>query len=221
MRLIEFNTKTSFPPTVEITKDQVLELLRTRGEKFFKLFNYKLGYNLLRVNSPLNTVNFISRSPDDRKPKDTYIKFHDTLDKKLEEAGFKARRSNSIFCRGSSLTMCNKIARRIFPLDDFDYTWCHSGDLMLDYNLGINAWRRGEEIEAGSRKFEDPDTGAQMYLDLKNLTPDEFIELYGFHNTRLQSAIMQRNEIYIHGNYIAVGDDNISNEIDRIYGKKR
>jgi len=219
MRINEVILETVFPPISKLSKEQVLNLLRTRCRKFFKLFNYKMGYNLLRTSSPVNPLTFISESPENREPRDTYYKFHNAINKKLEDAGFVARRNNSVFCRGSSLTLVGTAGtRRIFPMDNFDYTWCHSGDLMLDRNLGSSPWRRGEEIEMGLRKFVPPDSGAQMFLDLKNLTPDDFVEKYGFHNDRLQSAIMQKNEIYIHGSYVAVGDLDIADEIDRVYG---
>ena len=130
----------------------------------------------------------------DRRPLHTAAHLQAAIDKTLTAAGFTALRCNSIFCCGGKAAGEFGKVYAIFPLDGFDYTWCESAeDLTNDFGLNTIL------STGGGRHYT-------FREDLKTMQPNEFVEKYGFFcNKALDRAIRWGNEVYITGDYVALG----------------
>ncbi len=124
-----------------------------------------------------------AESPINRKPKDMDVNLQIAIDNKLKDTGFTALRSNSIFCTGSqqqaSVYSYHQNPYIILPINGFTYTWCRFHDL----------WSSAP---------------AKYISSSLDLPTNEFINEFQFKNTNLLDAILSLNEIYIHGEYIAI-----------------
>jgi hypothetical protein len=87
---------------------------------------------------------FIGKPRFDREPSDTEKNHQDFLDKALTSNGFKALRSNSIFC-SSSVNQTEDYGEVyiIFPLDGFSFTWStiHSDWVIKEHDLFFGNYR--------------------------------------------------------------------------------
>jgi hypothetical protein len=144
---------------------------------------------------------FISEPINFRQPQDTPNKVQTIIDSKLAAAGFKALRSNSIFCTG------NKYNAKffgssyvIFPFDGFAFTWSEEiFDLTTDYDL------------FNDKDSKKPNENSVAFVNtINDMSGPQFVERYGFKNTDLQQAILSEHEIYVRGKYVAVNSDHIS-----------
>lgn len=134
---------------------------------------------------------FVGNSEKARPPRNTKLKYHKAIDKRLKQSGFKALRSNSIFVTSDHMEARNYgYLFVIFPFDNCDITWS-SEYTDLTINLGLQSNR--QPVKQVDREITSP-----------TFSNDEFIKEYGFHKDNLIDAIKTRNEIYIHGSYVAV-----------------
>lgn len=145
---------------------------------------------------------FYEKTPINRNPLSTKEVYNTQINKQLQAAGFKALRSNSIFCKSSNPGRFYGPTYLIMPINGFDYTWCQTAyDLTITYNLDI-----------------DPDqVDYKLSLDfdksLFNDDPKVFVKKYGFTNKNIEKCLLLNYEIYIHGKYIAMqydSDDDIA-----------
>ncbi len=115
------------------------------------------------------------------------------LNEALKKAGFKAIRSNSIFCSSSTDNLHYfGLPYLIFPIDPFNYTW---SPYVSDINLDTTS----------------PDSQAAKFLNIlmtkgKYLESDFdiFVERCNYQNTNFVDAIKSGNETMIHGSYLAL-----------------
>lgn len=134
---------------------------------------------------------FMRESPINRRPKDVPMNVQTFVDMRLAENGFKALRSNSIFCTsdyGQATFYGNVYV--IFPIDNFaNITW--------------------------SSKFHDLVEFAGRYDNLFDIPENRFIDELGYKKNDLQSALLNKNEIMLHGKYIAASWDAYSDKIKK------
>lgn len=127
---------------------------------------------------------FKGASRTDRVPLSTKAHHQLMLDQMLTEFGFKAIRSNSIYCisdisEAQYYTKMVGMTYMIFPINGFDYTWSvYSGDLYAMM-------------------------GASEYKKLENGDWEEIQEKYQFTNKHLNKAIEKGHEVMVHGQYYA------------------
>lgn len=126
---------------------------------------------------------FLGNSRNDRRVKDSRPDIQLAVDTKLTELGFKALRSNSIYCTGSiSTASVYGDIYAIFPIDGADYLWSET---------------RYDLAEA---------FGGQNGVSVNNRTIEDFQEDFKFNNDMidLERAIASSREILVHGKYIAI-----------------
>ena len=134
---------------------------------------------------------FIDSSPTNRIPRDTKISIQKKVDDKLQKEGFKALRSNSIFCtsdfseaRAYPHYSNTRNPYIIFPINGFDYTFSFTySDFLKDFR-----WY-------GYNSLEDA---------IDDLTPKEFVRRGSYSRTGLRAALNSGHEVMIHGNYVAI-----------------
>jgi hypothetical protein len=120
----------------------------------------------------------IGNTKTNRYPKDISIKSQSIIDSQLAELGFKALRSNSLFCTGSEIR-----AREygklyyVFPINGFNFTWS-----PVTYDLY--------------------NTVCHQYDG--EINDNNFVKKLEFKKTDFADAILSRNEIYINGKFIAL-----------------
>lgn len=103
---------------------------------------------------------FVGKPRDDRRSKDTNNDIQTGFDEMLSESGFKALRSNSIFCSGNYSQADNygKVYL-IFPKDGFNFTWSPMfsdlfSDLLSDLrHNGIDSLYRSKEYNDAKKQF--------------------------------------------------------------------
>jgi hypothetical protein len=143
---------------------------------------------ILQGNSP--TI-FKASSRTNRKPVDTPNQIQNMIDGALEATGFKALRSNSIFCSGYKAAAMNYgIPYLIFPLDGFDFTWSKAyADLYSDII---------EDLESNEEHRE-------LFFYRFEYDPGEWIfDIARYDNASLVTAIKSNHEIMIRGEYYAI-----------------
>ncbi len=138
---------------------------------------------------------FLGTSPTNRDPYGLSEAVSDGLNEVMIKQGFKAIRSNSIFCTSDLEFLQSKHsifgeAYLIFPIDPFDYTW---SPIVDDINYDI---------------FKDNHI-AKYYIDLFKKTLNlnnlrKFIKDAEYKNTDLDDALKSHCEIMIHGKYLAL-----------------
>jgi len=140
----------------------------------------------------------LGNSRDNRSPKDTPKEVQLLIDKRLQEAGFEARRSNSIFCTSNLYTAeAYAIPLRnvfiIFPINGFSFTYnSMARDLYTYYGL--------------KRQLDRTDSVSSFMRELNDdsISSDIFCSKYGFEKTNLGYGISNLREIYINGKYVAI-----------------
>ncbi len=210
MRLIEFESS----PTIYINdKAKILNILHEQCSDIFNLCQKNNAYLYRGSYDNENAFSFLSKSPEDRSPSLSNVEISDKIDDKLEEAGFTALRSNSIFCSGSK-TQARLYGALfiIFPINGFTYTWSSKiRDLTIDLRITNAAI---EDYIFSKNRFDlsaEELITADTFKSLK-LQPKEFITKYQFKKYNLLDALKSGHEIYIHGNYFALNYKNY-NEI--------
>lgn len=134
---------------------------------------------------------FIGNSQSNRQPRDTKPKYHKAIDQKLKQAGFKARRSNSIFVTASHFNARDYgFLFVIFPFDTANITWSSE---HCDLTTSLALQRGRQATDNSDWEITSPEFGS-----------DQFIKEYGFEKDNLDKAIRTTNEIYINGNYLAI-----------------
>jgi hypothetical protein len=143
----------------------------------YRFANKYLFRGIKRIDSII-----LGESPTNRKPVDMNIRIQSKIDDNLKNSGFKALRSNSIFCSSSYSTAKyygydNPYI--IFPFDGFDFTYANG---ITDF-------------------FEQVGLTGNIWFELEDLN---FVSNFGFEKTNLPLALDKCYEVYIHGKYIAV-----------------
>lgn len=160
---------------------------------------------------------FLGNSEKNRLPKNSDAAAQLAIDAHLKAAGFKALRSNSIFCTGNSReTAGYGNMYYIFPLNGFTFTWNDKiTDLYIDWPIGP------EEVAEYQKDKESYSANLSLYGKNKKEKLDnifskpnkEFAIKYGFKKDDLYSAITSFREIYIHGKYLAIDADLMSRQL--------
>lgn len=184
---------------IEFSCSNILELYRSYGKYFYRGINIYVdgSIHLDYKNSDI----FFGKPPINRRPVDTPIWIQAQLDVQLKGAGFKALRSNSIFCIGDR-TFAEGYGEpyMIFPVNGFDYSWCSSAvDLFKEF-IEAN-FKCGWEELASQKEKQEAD---QFREDLYKMSSQEFVKYYGFKNTDLSHSLIQTHEVLIHGDYVAI-----------------
>lgn len=177
MKLLEFDVSLSkFSYIIESDCSNILKIFRSCNKVLFR--GIKSEKSIINGQSPIN-----------RKPMDTTLDLQELIDSKLRAAGFKALRSNSIFCASDYFsTEYYGNPYIIFPINGFDFSFCRYADLH-------------EELKLSKQELE-------------NLSPEEFVSTLKYNNTNIKIALKKSMEICIHGNYIAVSYDEYKNQLD-------
>jgi len=138
---------------------------------------------------------FVSSSRNNRAPKDTPERFQKLIDGYLKKEGFKALRSNSIFCTSSrsAISQYGPASFIIFPFNSTDYTWSEKTS-----DLFQTLWLQKEPMPYGAN------TNDEKYEKLLKMGAKQFHWKYFFRKTRINQAIKKGHEVYIHGKYVAV-----------------
>lgn len=172
---------------------EIAEFIQRKCKIILSMYNdtHRILYRGQGLRDDVNKEIFIGKPRMDRMPKDTFPAIHHALDKKLKAAGFLARRGNSLFVT-SAEDRANSYGRKyvIFPLDGFKYTWTPiAQDLTSD--LGLYDY-----------------SNSRFATDLQTLNAYAFVETYDFKNSsELERALLNGNEVYIRGTYIAIYAD--------------
>lgn len=191
MRLFEFKKDTSeiLMHLIERKCSDILKIYRAEKKVFYRGIKSKEPY-------------IIANSPIDRQPFDTPLNIHGVVEDKLKAAGFKARRSNSIFA-SSSLIVAREFSTRagnifiVFPLNGFEFT---TSELFKDFtNDAYTLFTPGPN----STKLNVDD----FYSKILDMDPEYFVDKYQFQNTSISSPLQNGHEVYIHGKYLLVNKD--------------
>lgn len=172
------------------TKEKdLINFMRDNCSDIIDLYKRIKHYMYHGIRNPDSNI-LLGKSRVDRRPMDTPIEMQEMFDDKLKRAGFKALRSNSIFCTGSSDFAGNYgDTFVIFPVNGFSYTWSPA---VRDFYTVL-------------RPYEGPDS--DIYPDLLHLKPLTFVNKYQYKNDNLlPQAITSLNEILISGAYIAINN---------------
>lgn len=104
----------------------LVSFMKTHCSDIIKIYNNdcKNGDFLFRGIIDAKSYILLGKSRDDRKPMDTSMAVQQIVDSSLAASGFKALRSNSIFCTGNLFAAENYgDLFIIFPVNGFSYTW--------------------------------------------------------------------------------------------------
>lgn len=132
---------------------------------------------------------FKASSRDNRKPLDTPNQIQNMIDGALESAGFRALRSNSIFCSGYKAAAINYgVPYLVFPINGFDFTWSRRfADLFSDLIDQLN------------------DSTREKFFNQFENDPAEWIfDIAKYNNSSLEAALNSNHEIMIRGEYYAI-----------------
>lgn len=182
---------------IEKNCTDILELYRNYGKYFYRGINISIGFHSISKNSNI----YFGKAPENRRPIDTPFWMQKQLDIQLNGAGFKALRSNSIFCIGNKTAAFGYgEAYMIFPVNGFDYSWCNSAvDLFKEF-IQANFKCPWEDSPSRTEKEE----ADKFKEDIYRMSPQEFIEYYGFKDNDLSHALVKEHEVLIHGDYVAI-----------------
>lgn len=172
-------------------------------------------------------------SHNERKPKDSSKYLSVEWDRMLQQLGFDAVRSNSIFCTSNSshARSFGKVYC-VFPINGFKYTYSpYIRDKMIDdwsdfiddekNRIIYDEYRRVSsdfvyydfrksspaELVAGLKKLMPDSKIIQSLTPEFLINPTDFQEKWDFQNTQLSVGINRRSEILISGNYYAISWD--------------
>lgn len=175
-RLIETKTKVN-EEIVNAPPEDIVKLIKRDCKPWLK----QAGKNLVYRGTGNKEIFVKKQVRTDRYPLATPDAFHDYIDNKMKEKGFKARRKNSVFVTGdlSEAKRYGYGTYVIFPIGDFDFTWSPK---IMDLYYEIPA------TVAGPDKVDD------QYASI-----DQKIKKYI--NVNLIEAIKSNNEIMIRCDY--------------------
>jgi hypothetical protein len=126
---------------------------------------------------------FQGTTPNSRKPMDTDADVQEYIDKLFSEMGFKALRSNSIFC-SADYTATERYGDAMYfivPKNGFAFTWSPGvRDLYTKISEIAGPW--------GDRM--DP-----------KLVAKDLVRSTKYTNTNLEAALSSQNEVMVHGQY--------------------
>ena len=133
-----------------------------------------------------------------RKPMDTPVEFHNTINRLFNKIGIKANRENSLFVTGDeNIDYGHWRTYIIFPIGNFNYSWSPAIKDMYGFffELGHIDSFRNEEI-----------SNVKSYEDTINLeTLEEFLKKTYHNNQHLRVGIEEKSEIMINvDNYYAI-----------------
>jgi hypothetical protein len=177
---------------------------------------------------------YIGRSWENRKPTNSFPQLQKLYDMVLQNKGFKALRSNSIFTTSSSV-FAEKFgfAYIIFPKNGFEFHWNrYRQDLVLeipeellnfDYVIDVlddanewslkkfnkrintNRYKAVANIESFIKKLQDIGYPKADKFTPKDFINYEYIEEYiGPTKTNFKKGLLSGNEVLIHGEYYAI-----------------
>ena len=175
-------------PMVLLADDQrLVERIRRDCSQFIpimKRYGYLYhGFREIAEYGIENPHQFMAASRKVRRSTHTPSHIQKKIDSYLSQMGFEALRGNSLFCTSNKgIAAYYGSLFYIFPINGFKYTYCPTDDL---YNSSMGRLKT---------QLADP-----LY------TPENFVEEYGFKKTDLGKAIDYGYEIYIHGQFIALG----------------
>jgi hypothetical protein len=199
MRLLEFKKDTSeiLKHLIERKCSDILKIYKDEEKVFYRGLRSKESY-------------IIDNSPIYRQPVDTPLNIHDVVEDKLKSAGFKARRSNSIFVT-SIAGLAKEFSSRagnifiVFPFNGFEFT---TSELFDDFtNSAYTLFTPGPN----STKLNVDD----FYLKILDMDPKYFVDKYQFQNTNISSPLQNGHEVYIHGKYLLVNNELFPNFIEK------
>lgn len=117
---------------------------------------------------------FIGRTKEDRNPLNSMPHEQIGFDAAIANLGFKALRSNSIFCTTKRMWAASYgRCYIIFPMNGFDFTWSPNVSDFYQANFRIRDW-------------------------------DAFARSCDYKNSDLVGALSSTNEILIHGKFVAI-----------------
>lgn len=184
----------------ELDIDQAIAYIKANCSDAINAFK-KVQYVLARgfpsnQRSPTGIIQGYPRP--DRRPLDSTLEAQILVDDLLSAAGFKALRSNSLFCAPRyyiSVAPSNYI---VFPNNGFKFTCSLDlNDMAYDFPL------------VDDNRIEYKET----IRTLNFIIPEDFIEKYGFINNDFGKALTSGNEIYILGNYTAIKADKLGDPL--------
>lgn len=127
-------------------------------------------------------------TPKDRRPRNTPWHVQTMLDNLLRKAGFKALRSNSIFCSGSEyMAQDYGDMFMVFPFNGFNFTWSPNvADLFEDFN--------DQDLRKIKTMIQKNGDAAQWFVKNFNF----------LNNENFPGALASNHEILIQGKYVAI-----------------
>jgi hypothetical protein len=155
---------------------------------------------------------YIDNSPVNREPRDTDATISRIIDQKFVEVGFKALRSNSIFCyatriEAAAYTTTNNVddVHNIFPFNGFSFTWSSKiRDLTISKGIGrgmVAAYKKSEKY--GQKLGYNFDRLVE-FLPTLDWPAKTFVEEFGYTNKNFGAAMQSSNEIMIHGTCLGI-----------------
>lgn len=176
MRIFEF-TQPEIKP-LQIDKEVLYTYIRKNCHEYLSKSKGTMMYHGIWEDTNFLPSIYISHSPIGRMPVDLSPVEQTEIDRQLKVYGFKALRSNSIFCSGEpSVAAEYGSVYMIWPFDGFNFTW--------------------------ARNIDD----AIITKDKKGWLDGDIVKRYNFDNTDLHAAISSGHEIYINGKYLAVSPE--------------
>lgn len=196
MRLYEINSNQK--NLMGYTNEDLLDLIK---KDCSKAYNILLTTNRVLYRGVKNkqTDAYIASSHSFRNPVDTDAEFHVAFNEIVTIAGFKANRSNSIFCT-SDLSMAEGYGwpYAIFPFDTSNILW--SAKIKDMYRTieqpGIIDMLLAKTIVKDFKNFNKTDNKEEFAR--------QFIQKWKFKDTDLLSALKSKNEVLVNGYYYAV-----------------
>jgi hypothetical protein len=177
MRLNEFEDtiKTWDMPGTgpDLVTDEILHYIATHCSSFLKVAK-PLRRLLYRGLNDHDQDVFIGQTKEGRRPFNSTRHEQAEFDDAISKLGFKALRSNSIFC-STNLYFAATYGRAyiIFPIDGFDFTWSPMVSDFYIHNIGVNDW-------------------------------DAYVADHHYQDYELDKALVSTNEILIHGKFMAI-----------------
>lgn len=172
----------------DFTDDQILKIIKKRcpticrAIKETKKFLYR---GVLNIDKKM----IIGLTPINRRSIGVYKFISYDVDNQLKIHGFKARRSNSIFCTSDfDTTKIFGWAYYIFPIDPIDFTW---SPIIYDLNLSKDKFPFWEKYYH------------------KEISIEKLFEESKYTNTNFNTALESGHEIMIRGKYIGVSFNDI------------
>lgn len=207
----------------ELPLDQAASLINRDCRPFLRQSKGKIVYRGMVENGW-----FIKKQTrQERKPKDSTLQLHNFVNKVLNDLGFVANRSNSVFVTGHrDRTRMYGNTYVVFPIGPFSFTWntmytdlfATFEESFLRFNIDKESLyqeiRRNQDIQEDDKDIlyrlilGNPALYADKFESIQDITNWDFVYKQlkkTFSNEDLPRAIDSGKEIYIHcKNYYAV-----------------